>query len=184
MSFLVVENLDDRDQFILGREFVMNFDVMIHLNNGLLFIRNPDRKYVKRPINRIITDENKVPILSDSKQVCLVPNPNSQITMILGRSFSVTRNGLCAIVLLKTPDTTVSIQCRKKLGYALPVRTDYEERKNLKRHDVKDCPSHANKDMILKRIKELKYFNKLFSMKSETDDGLSICSIFPERPSS
>ena len=64
------------------------------------------------------------------------------------------------------------------------MRTDYEERKNLKRHGVKNCPSHANKDMILKRIKELKYFNKLFSMKSETDDGLSICSIFPERPSS
>ena len=26
---------------------------MIDLNNGLLRIRNPDRKYVKRPINRI-----------------------------------------------------------------------------------------------------------------------------------
>ena len=74
--------------------------MMIDLNNGLIRIRNPDRKYVKRPINRIITDENKVPIfldrkvklqpavvaifrmrnlssLSDSKQVCLVPNPNS-----------------------------------------------------------------------------------------------------------
>ena len=101
MSFLVVENLDDADQFILGRDFVRNFDVMIDLNNGLIRIRNPDRKYVKRPINRIITDENKVPVfldrkvklqpgqavvaifrmrnlnsLSDSKQVCLVPNPN------------------------------------------------------------------------------------------------------------
>ena len=98
MSFLVVENLDDADQFILGRDFVRNFDVMIDLNNGLIRIRNPDRKYVKRPINRIITDENKVPVfldrkvklqpgqavvaifrmrnlnsLSDSKQVCLVP---------------------------------------------------------------------------------------------------------------
>ena len=61
MSFLVVENLDDADQFILGRDFVRNFDVMIDLNNGLIRIRNPDRKYVKRPINRIITDENKVP---------------------------------------------------------------------------------------------------------------------------
>ena len=29
MSFLVVENLDDADQFILGRDFVRNFDVMI-----------------------------------------------------------------------------------------------------------------------------------------------------------
>ena len=123
MSFLVVENLDDADQFILGRDFVRNFDVMIDLNNGLIRIRNPDRKYVKRPINRIITDENKVPIfldrkvklqpgqavvaifrmrnlnsLSNSKQVCLVPNPNSQSSVILGRSFSVTRNGLCVSV--------------------------------------------------------------------------------------
>ena len=67
MSFLVVENLDDADQFILGRDFVRNFDVMIDLNNGLIRIRNPDRKYVKRPINRIITDENKVPVFLDRK---------------------------------------------------------------------------------------------------------------------
>ena len=206
ISFLAVENLDDADQFILGRDFVRNFDVMIDLNNGLIRIRNPDRKYVKRPINRIITDENKVPVfldrkvklqpgqavvaifrmrnlnsLSDSKQVCLVPNPNSQSSVILGRSFSVTRNGLCVSVLLNTLDTTVSIQRGKKLGYALPMRTDYEETQNLKKYSVKDCPYHANKDKILKRINELKSIHKLFSMKSETDDG---CSNFPERPSS
>ena len=209
MSFLVVENLDDADQFILGRDFARNFDVMINLNNGLIRIRNPDRKYVKRPINRIIKDENKVPVfldrkvklqpgqavvaifrmrnlnsLSDSKQVCLVPNPNSQSSVILGRSFSVTRNGLCFSVLLNTLDTTVSIQRGKKLGYALPMRTDYEETPNLKKYSVKDCPYHANKDKILKRINELKSIHKLFSMKSETDDGLSSCSNFPERPSS
>ena len=122
--------------------------------------------------------------LSDSKQVCLVPNPNSQSSVILGRSFSVTRNGLCVSVLLNTLDTTVSIQRGKKLGYALPMRTDYEETQNLKKHKVKDCPYHANKDKILKRINELKSIHKLFSMKSETDDGLSTCSNFPERPSS
>ena len=209
MSFLVVENLDDSEQFILGRDFVRNFDVMIDLNNGLMRIRNPDRKYVKKPINTIITDENKIPIfldrkvklqpgqavvaifrmrslnsLSDSKQVCLVPNPNSQSSMILGRSFSVTRNGLCVSVLLNTLDTTVSIQRGKKLGYALPMRTDYEGTQNLKRYSVKDCPYHANKDKILKRINELKSIHKLFSLKSETDDGLSSCSNFLERPSS
>ena len=209
MSFLVVENLDNADQFILGRDFVRNFDVMIDLNNGLIRIRNPDRNYVKRPINRITIDENKVPIfldrkvklqpgqavvaifrmknlnsLSDSKQVCLVPNPNSQSSVILGRSFSVTRNGLCVSVLLNTLDITVSIQRGKKLGYALPMRTDYEETQNLKKHNVKDCPHHANKNKILKRINELRSIHKLFSMKSETDDGLSSCSNFPERPSS
>ena len=122
--------------------------------------------------------------VSDSKQVCLVPNPNSQSSVILGRSFSVTRNGLCVSVLLNTLDTTVSIQRGKKLGYALRMRTDYEETQNLKKYSVKDCPYHANKDKILKRINELKSIHKLFSMKSETDDGLSSCSNFPERPSS
>ena len=67
MSFLVVENLDDSDQFILGRKFVRNFDVMIDLNNELIRIRNPDRKYVKRPVNRIITDENKLSIFFRQK---------------------------------------------------------------------------------------------------------------------
>ena len=84
-------------------------------------------------------------------------------------------------MLLKTLDTTVSIQHGKKLGYALPMRTDYEETQNVKKNSVKDCLYHANKDKILKRINELKSW---FSMKSDTDDGLSSCSNFPERPSS
>ena len=120
--------------------------------------------------------------LSDSKQVCLVPTPNSQGSVILGRSFSVTRNGLCVSVLLNTLDTTVSNQRGKKLGYALPMRTDYEETQNLRKHSVKECPYHANKDKILKRINELKSIDELFSMKSETDDGLSNCSNFRNAP--
>ena len=180
MSFPVVENLDHADQFILGRDFVRNFDVMIDLNNGLIRIKKPDRKYVKKPINRIITDENKVPIfldrkvklqpgqtvlaifrmrnldsLSDSKQVCLVPNPNSQSSVVLGRSFSVTQNRLCVSLLLNTLDTTVSIQRGKKLGYALPMRTDYEETQNLKKISVKDCHYPANKEKVKKKINEL-----------------------------
>ena len=77
-----------------------------------------------------------------------------------------------------------SIQRGKKLGYALPMRTDYEDTQNLKKHSVKDCPYHANEGKIFKRIKELKSIHELFSMKSETDDGLSSCSNFPECPSS
>ena len=57
MSFLVVENLDDSDQFTLGRDFVKTFDMMIDLNNGVMRIRNADRKYVRRPTIRIITDD-------------------------------------------------------------------------------------------------------------------------------
>ena len=72
MSFLVVENLDKSDQFILGRDFVRSFDVLTDLINGLIRIRNPDRKYVKKPVNRIITDKKKVPIFLDRK-VKLLP---------------------------------------------------------------------------------------------------------------
>ena len=104
--------------------------------------------------------------------------------MILGRSFSVTRNRLCVSVLLNTLDTTVSIQRGKKLGDALLMRTDYEETQHLKRYGVKDCPYHANKDIILKRINEFKSNNKLFSPKTEMDDGLPSCTNFPEGPSS
>ena len=67
ISFLVVKNLDDSDHLILGRDFVRNFDVMIDLNNGLIRIRNPDRRYVKKLINRIITDKINLPIFSDRK---------------------------------------------------------------------------------------------------------------------
>ena len=81
-------------------------------------------------------------------------------------------------------DTTVSIQHGKNLGYALPMRTDYEETQNLKRYSVKDCPYHANKDKNFKRVNEFKSIHKQFSMKSETDDGLSSCLNFPECPSS
>ena len=57
MSFLVVENLDNLDQFILGRDFVGSFNEMVDLKNGLIRIRNPNRKYIKRPVNRTLTDE-------------------------------------------------------------------------------------------------------------------------------
>ena len=43
----MVENLDDSDQFILGRESVKSLDVTIDLKNGLLRIRNKERNYVK-----------------------------------------------------------------------------------------------------------------------------------------
>ena len=106
VSVIPIKNVEKNGlrEFILGRYFVRNFDVMIDLNNVLIRIRNPNRKYVKKPINRIITDENKVPIfldrkvklqpgkvvvaifrmrnlnsLSDSKQICLVPNPKFKV---------------------------------------------------------------------------------------------------------
>ena len=132
MSFLVVEILDESDQFILGRDFVRNFDVAIDLNDVLIRIKDPERKYEKKPLNKILISQAKVTIFLDRKvrlkanqavvatfrmrnlneismdrQVCLVPNPNSKSSAILGRSFSLTQ---CVSVLLNTEATTVTIQ--------------------------------------------------------------------------
>ena len=141
MSFLVVENLDESDQFILRRDFVRNFDVTIDLNDGLIRIKDPERKYKKKPINKILINREKVPIFLDRKvrlkphqavistfrmrnsnelsynrQLSLVPNPNSKSSATLGRSVSVTQSGLCVIVLLNTQATTVTIQRERSLA--------------------------------------------------------------------
>ena len=53
IGFLVVENLDESDQFNLGRDFIGNFDVTIGLNNAMFRIRNLETKYIIKPQNRI-----------------------------------------------------------------------------------------------------------------------------------
>ena len=73
MSFLVVENLDESNQFILGRYFARNFDVKIDLNDGLIRIKDPERKYEKKPLNKILIQQAKVPIFQDQK-LRLKPN--------------------------------------------------------------------------------------------------------------
>ena len=208
MNFVVVENLDESDQFILGRDFIRNFDVTIDLNKAMFKIRNADRRYAIEPVNLIIANENKAPVflsrrvrlkaneaaivslrmknyneLSENKQVCIVPNPNSQSAAVLGRSFSIAKSGLCVSVLLNTLDITITIQRGRKLGYALPVKTRYEMTENTKQSEVVDCPNHRDKICILRRLKKIKGLSGLVkSLKSETDDGLSSCSNFPERP--
>ena len=123
----MVENLDESDQFILGRDFIRNFDVTIDLNSAMFRIWNPDRKYAIKPVNLIMVNEIKAPVLlsrrvrlkaneaaivglrmknytelSDNKQVCKYPN--SQSAAVLGRSFSISKSGLCVSVLLNTLD--------------------------------------------------------------------------------
>ena len=85
--------------------------------------------------------------------------------------------------LLNTLDISITIQRGRKLGYALPVKTRYERTENHKQNEVVDCPNHRDKICILRRLKKIKGSSGLVkSLKSETDDGLSSCSNFLERP--
>ena len=167
-----------------------------------------DRRYAIKPVNLIITNEKKAPVrlsrrvrlkaneaaivslrmknyneISDNKQECIVPNPNSQSAAVLGRSFSITKSGLCVSVLLNTLDIPITIQRGRKLLFALPVKTRYEMTENPQQNEVIDCPNHTDKICILKRLKEIKGSSGLVkSLKSGTDDRLSSYSNFPERP--
>ena len=48
---------------------------------------------------------------------------------------------------------------------------------------VLDCPNQKDKNCILGRLKKIKISSGFFKFfKSETDDGLSSCSFFPEKP--
>ena len=133
MSFLLLENLDDSYKFILDRVFIKSFDLTIDLNTAMLRIRNPEMKYVVKPVNLIMTNGSKAPVflsrrvrlkaneaatlslrmknyneLRYYKQVCIVPSSNSQSAAILGRSFSIAKNGLSVSVLLNTLDIPIT----------------------------------------------------------------------------
>ena len=68
-----MENLDESDQFILGRVLIKNFDVTIDLNKAMFRIRNPERKYVTKPVSLITTNKNKSPVFL-SRRVRLKAN--------------------------------------------------------------------------------------------------------------
>ena len=99
--------------------------------------------------------------LSDNKQVCIVPNSNKQSAGTLGRSFSITKSGLCISVLLNTFDIPITIQRERKLEYAFPVKTRYEMTENVKENEVLDCPNHRDKIWILRRLKKIKKIHQV-----------------------
>ena len=73
MSFLLLENVDELDQFFLGRDFIRNFDVTIDLNNAMFRIRNPERQYIVKPVSLIWPQERKAPVFL-SRRVRLKAN--------------------------------------------------------------------------------------------------------------
>ena len=67
MSFLVVENLEESNQFILGRDFVRNFEATVDVNGGLITIKDPERKYYKKPANKNLINKQMCQVSSIGK---------------------------------------------------------------------------------------------------------------------
>ena len=136
----------------------------IALDDRLIRIKDQERNYEKKLLNKTLINQAKASIFlnqkvrlkpsqaivakfmmrslnenSNDRQMSLVPNPNSKSSAFLGRSFSLTQSGLCVSMLLNTEGTTVTIQRGKKFGYALPLMTDFRSVENLKKFDVTKC---------------------------------------------
>ena len=91
MSFLVMENLDESDQFILGRDFIRNFDATIDRTNAMFRIRNPERKYVFKPVNLIMANENKA-LLFLSRRVMLKANEAEIVSLRMKNYYELRDN--------------------------------------------------------------------------------------------
>ena len=114
------------------------------------------KNYVIKPVNLIMTNGSKAPVflnrrvrlnanqaaivslrmknyneLSNNKHVFILPNSNS---CYFRRSFSSTKSVLYVSVLLNTLDIPIKIQRGRKLGYVLPVKTNYEMAENVQKN--------------------------------------------------
>ena len=97
-----MENLDESDHFILGRDFIKSFDITIYRYNATFRIRHPERKCIIKPVIFMRANGNIAPVflsrrgrlkaneaaivslrmknyneLSENEQICVVLNPNS-----------------------------------------------------------------------------------------------------------
>ena len=134
-----------------------NFRVTIDLNDGLIRIKDPERKYEMKPNKKILINQAKMPIFPGRK-VKLKPH-QAVIATIRMRNLNELSNDR-QVCLIPAEATTVTIQGGKKLGYALPLSTEYQSVENSKKYEVAECPLHANQGCILKRISELKSSKK------------------------
>ena len=65
MSFLVVGNSDEQNPFFLGRDFMRNADITINLK--MIRIWSPDRSYLMKAVNLIITKKCKASAFSSRR---------------------------------------------------------------------------------------------------------------------
>ena len=66
MSFLVVEKLDESDKYMLGRNFITNFEVTIDINSATFRDCDPERKCAVKPVNLTTSNERKAPVFLNS----------------------------------------------------------------------------------------------------------------------
>ena len=64
----------------MGRDFIRSFDATIDRNNAIFRIRNPERKYIIKPVKLIMANENKAPVFL-SRRVRLKANESAIVNL-------------------------------------------------------------------------------------------------------
>ena len=90
--------------------------------------------------------------LSNNRQLCLLPNPNSKSSVVLGRSFPLTQSGMCVSVLLNTEAAKATIRRGRKLEHALPLITDYHRLENFQRSGAVPVGRECSLDYAMRRL--------------------------------
>ncbi len=152
VPFIVVEHLGE-DDFLLGRTFIRDFDVLIVLRQNSILVRDPTRSrrlqrkevigsYAERM--KLIVEAGvvlkpkqvtlcrlKLPSaagkLRNDRQVCVLPIKDIRHEancVSAGRTLTLTKDGRVAVPILNPTDRELSMRQGQKVAYALPAFTE------------------------------------------------------------
>ncbi len=184
VSFIVVEHLGE-DDFLLGRTFIRDFDVLIDLRQNSILVRDPTRSrrlqrkevigsYAERM--KLIVEAGvilkpkqvtlcrlKLPSaagkLRNDSQVCVLPIKNIRHEancVSAGRTLTLTEDGRVAVPILNPTDRELSMRQGQKVAYALPAFTELIDQTQK----LNDCLKEDCKAC------KTKYKNNLSNVKS------------------
>ncbi len=168
ISFIVVEHLGE-DDFLLGRTFIRDFDVLIDLSQNSILIRDPNRarKLQRKEVIGAYSDKMKLIVeagtllkpkevtlyrlklpsaggkLRNDRQVCVLAVKDIRTEahcVSAGRTLTLTKDGRVAVPILNPIEKELMIRQGQKIAHALPAYTELvDERANLTDCLQEDC---------------------------------------------
>ena len=168
VSFIVVEHLGE-DDFLLGRTFIRDFDVLNDLRQNSTLVRDPSRtrRLQRKEVIGSYSERMKLIVeagtivrpkevtlcrlklpsaagkLRNDRQVCVLPIEDIRHEAncaSAGRTLTLTKDGRVAVPFLNRTDREFSIRQGQKVAYALPAFTELMQKlSDCLRDDCKAC---------------------------------------------
>ncbi len=152
VEFVVVEDLGENN-FLLGSNFIREFDVLIDLRENKITIRdvNARRRLCRKETMgsfkervKLVLDSSavlapgqvtlcKLKLMQaaakfrDDQQMCVMPLKDMRreaICMSAGRTLALTKSGRLAVPMLNPTDKQMTLRKGQKVAYALPAKSE------------------------------------------------------------